>query len=165
MATRILGLQGLRKKLRALPEAARIEIAAAMEAGAAEVVTLAKSLAPVESGDLQNSIGWTWGEPPKGSIVISRSRPVKNAGDMRITIYAGDDKAFYARWVEFGTAAHSLAKSADRSSRRRANLPGRQHPGARAKPFFYPAYRATRKKLRSRVSRAVTKAAKKVAAK
>jgi len=90
---------------------------------------------------------------------------MKNADDMRITIFAGDDKAFYARWAEFGTAPHSLAKGADRSSRRRRNLPGRQHPGARAHPFFYPAYRANRKKLKSRVSRAITKAAKKVAAK
>lgn len=163
MATKVLGLASLRKKVRQMPEAAKAEIVAAMEAGAAEVVALAKSLAPVDDGDLRESIGWTWGDPPKGAIVIAKSRPLKNAGDMRITIYAGNDKAFYARWVEFGTAPHSVEKGADRSSKRKLGG-GRMHPGARATPFFFPAYRATRKRLKSRVSRAITKAAKKVAA-
>lgn len=163
MATKVLGLASLRKKVRQMPEAAKAEIVAAMEAGAAEVVALAKSLAPVDDGDLRESIGWTWGDPPKGAIVIAKSRPLKNVGDMRITIYAGNDKAFYARWVEFGTAPHSVAKGADRSSKRKRSG-GRMHPGARANPFFFPAYRATRKRLKSRVSRAITKAAKKVAA-
>lgn len=164
MATKVLGLASLRKKVRQLPEAAKAEVMAAMEAGAAEVVALAKSLAPVDDGDLRESIGWTWGEPPKGAIVIAKSRPLKNGGDMRITIYAGNDRAFYARWVEFGTAPHSVAKGADRSSKRKRAGAGKMHPGARANPFFFPAYRATRKRLKSRVSRAITKAAKKVAA-
>ena len=163
MATKVLGLASLRKKVRQMPEAAKAEIVAAMEAGAAEVVALAKSLAPVDDGDLRESIGWTWGDPPKGAIVIAKSRPMRSAGDMRITIYAGNDKAFYARWVEFGTAPHSVEEGADRSSKRK-RAGGRMHPGARATPFFFPAYRATRKRLKSRVSRAITKAAKKVAA-
>lgn len=160
----ILGLPSLRRKLRAMPDMARAEIMLAMEAGAEEVCAMARNLAPVDDGDLRDSIGWTWGDPPRGAIVIAKSRPLKNGGDMRLTVYAGDDRAFYARWVEFGTQAHSLAKGADASSRRRKSLPGRQHPGAKATPFFFPSYRANRKRMKSRVSRAITKAAKKVAA-
>lgn len=164
MATKVLGLVGLRKKARALPAVAKQEIMAAMEAGAAEVVSMAKGLVPVDRGDLRDSIGWTWGDPPKGSIVIARTRPLRNAGDLRLTIFAGNDRAFYARWVEFGTAAHSTAKGADRSSKRKRVAAGHMHPGARAHPFFFPSYRANRKRIKSRVSRAITKAAKKVAA-
>ncbi|MFG1238008.1 HK97-gp10 family putative phage morphogenesis protein [Xanthobacter autotrophicus DSM 597] len=150
----IKGLASLRRKLRAIPDAAREEIRRAMEEAAQEVVNLARHLAPVDAGDLRDSIGWTWGDPPRGAIVLAKSRPRKGAKDMRLTIYAGNDKAFYARWVEFGTAAHP----------NKGKFTGTRHPGTRAQPFFFPAYRAERKKMKSKVSRAITKAAKKVAA-
>lgn len=154
MPATVLGLPSLRKKLKALPDAAKAEIQKAMEQAAQEIVDMAKGLVPVDDGDLRNSIGWTWGDPPRGAIVISRSRPLKNASDIRMTVFAGDDRAFYARWVEFGTAPHpNLGEFA-----------GTRHPGTRAHPFFYPAYRVHRKRMKSKVSRAITKAAKKVAA-
>jgi hypothetical protein len=37
------------------------------------------------------------------------------------------------------------------------------HRGARAQPFFYPAYRALKKRVKSRLSRGASKAAKKIA--
>ena len=37
-------------------------------------------------------------------------------------------------------------------------------PGTTAQPFFYPAYRAVRKRVKGRVTRSITKSAKKVAA-
>lgn len=163
MATQVLGLLGLRKKARRLPQIVRDEVQKSLEAAADGVVALARSLVPVEDGDLRDSIGWTWGDPPRGAIVLGQSRPMKSAGDMRLSIYAGDDRAFYARWVEFGTAPHSTAKGADRMSKRRSKG-GRMHPGAKAHPFFFPAWRAHRKRVKSRVSRAITRGAKKVAA-
>lgn len=165
MATTVLGLPRLRRKLKELPSVARVEIQAAMEAAAEEIANLARNLVPVEHGTLKKSIGWTWGDPPKGSIILGRSKRGPATGNLRLTIFAGNDEAFYARWVEFGTASHSLAKGADSSSKRRRNRAGRQHPGSRAQPFFYPAYRANRKRAKSKVSRAITKAAKKVAGK
>lgn len=141
MATTIQGLDRLKKKLRAMPNLARQEIAKAMETSAQEVVDLARSLVPVASGDLRDSIGWTWGAAPKGSIALGTVRNEgRGAGNMAITIFAGNDRAFYARWVEFGAR------------------------GQPAQPFFFPAYRAIRKWVRSRVSRAITKAARAAAA-
>ena len=139
----ITGLQQLRAKIKALPDAARAEIRAAMEQSAEEVVAMAKRLVPVDSGALRDSIGWTWGEPPKGSITLAQSDPNAEA----ITIYAGsrdktlgDADAFYVRWVEFGTVT------------------------ARAHPFFFPSWRALRKRVKSRNTRAVKKAFTRVAA-
>jgi HK97 gp10 family phage protein len=51
-------------------------------------------------------------------------------------VSAGDEAVFYARMVEFGT------------------------PRQGAQPFFYPTYRANRKRVRARISRAINKAAK-----
>jgi HK97 gp10 family phage protein len=56
------------------------------------------------------------------------------------TIYAGNDEAYYARWVEFGTVKMA------------------------AQPFFYPSYRALRKKAKSNIKRSVTIAIREIAA-
>lgn len=166
MVTKVLGIARLRRKLKQLPEAMRVEIAAAMEQGAEEVVAMARHLVPVDDGALRDSIGWCWGVPPKDAKLITRSRPMwnKDGRDMTISIYAGNNEAFYARWVEFGTQRHSLAKGADISRRGKRQNQGPIHPGARMQPFFFPAFRATKKKVKSRISRSITKAAKKVAA-
>lgn len=141
MATRVHGVDRLKRKLRTFPDAARIEIAKAMEKSAQEIVDFAKGLVPVDSGELRNSIGWTWGDAPQGSIVLGRVRQRgRGAGNMSITIFAGNETAFYARWVEFGTQMQP------------------------AQPFFYPAYRAIRRRVRGRVTRAVNKAARSAAA-
>lgn len=137
--SKVRGLDSLVKKLTKIPEEAKAEIRKALELSADEVVRLAKRLAPVDDGDLQMSISWTWGDPPKGSIVLGVVKAPKGSDDLRISIYAGNSKAYYARWVEFGT----------------------QH--ASAQPYFLPAYRANRKRVRGRVTRAINKAAKKLA--
>lgn len=157
MVTRILGLDRLRRKLREIPKQAQVEIAKAMEEGAEEIVAMARSLVAVDEGTLRDSIGWTWGEAPQGSIVLGRvkGRRGRSSSNMRITIFAGNREAFYARWREFGTAPHVNA----------GLYPGTQHPGTPARPFFFVAYRANRKRVRGRVSRAVGKAARKVAGK
>jgi len=153
MATKVLGLDRLRKKLQRFPGVVEAEIKAAMEASANEIVALAKSLAPTDSGDLRNSIAWTYGDAPKGAIVLGRVK-ASNSGNLRITVYAGGPDAYYARFIEFGTAPHING----------GRFAGSGHPGSSAQPFFYPAYRAARKRARGRVTRAVNKAAKRVAA-
>lgn len=155
MASRILGLDRLNKKLKAFPKAVEAEISKAMEQSANEIVAMSKSLAPVDSGDLQMSIGWTWGDVPKGAMVLGKVKSSgKGAGNLQITVFAGGGEAWYARLVEFGTAPHLNG----------GRFAGSQHPGTAAQPFFYPAYRATRKRAKGRVTRAVNAAAKRVAA-
>jgi len=157
MATKVLGLDRLRKKLARLPELAREEIAKAMEQSANEIVALMKAYAArfTDKGDLQMSIAWTWGDAPKGTMVLGTVRQSgKGAGNMAITIYAGGGDAFHARWIEFGTAPHLNG----------GIFEGSQHPGTPAQPFFYPAWRSGRKRARSRVTRAINKSAKRAAA-
>lgn len=149
----ILGLAKLEKKLKRLPDAASASIKKAMEQGADEIVSMMKSLVPEQSGDLKDSIGWTWGKAPNGSTIMAQAKATLGGG-LTITIYAGNDKAFYARWVEFGTAAHLNG----------GMFAGSKHPGSIASPFFFVSYRANRKKVKSRIRRAVNKAAKEVAA-
>ncbi len=136
MSVTISKRAALSEKLKALPEAVKTEIRAALATSAQEIVALAKRLVPVGTGALRDSIGWTFGKAPEGSMVLAEA----NFGDLSVTVFAGNHKAFYARWVEFGTVK------------------------MKAEPYFFVSYRTVRKRAKSRISRATTKAAKKVAA-
>lgn len=137
MATKISGMRELRKKIQALPTEIMGELRGEMEKSANELVAMMKSLAPIGySGELHDSIGWTWGDPPEGSLVFSQAA---GPNDLRLTIYAGNKIAYYVRWVEFGTVL------------------------MQAHPFFYPSWRALRKKFKGRNSKAVKNAIEKVA--
>lgn len=148
----IQNLKRLQKKLNRLPQVVKARIRAAMEQGAEEIVALAKSLVPTDTGALRDSIGWTWGRAPKGAITLGKIEAT--GGDLTITIYAGNSEAFWARWVEFGTASHTAG----------GKFEGATIPAVPASPFFYVSYRANRKRVKSRVTRAINKAAKEVAA-
>lgn len=131
----------LEKKLKRLPDAVKAQIRKAMEAGADEIVALAKSLVPVDSGALKDSIGWTWGRAPKGAMTLAKVASNQLGAELTLTIYAGNsDAGWYARFVEFGTR------------------------NAAAQPFFFVSYRALRRRVRSRITRSITKSAKRVAA-
>jgi HK97 gp10 family phage protein len=152
MADRIIGMTKLQRKLKRLPLVVKEQIRKAMEQGAEEIVALAKSLVPVDSGALKNSIGWTWGRAPRGAMTLGTVQSV--GGDLTITIYAGNEEAFWARWVEFGTKAHTAG----------GMFEGATIPAVPASPFFYVSYRALRRRVRSRITRGINKAAKQVAA-
>ena len=113
----------------------------AMEQGAEETVGMMKRLVPVQTGALRDSIGWTWGDAPAGSITIGTVRGSKYA-TMRIVIYAGNEqttvgerKQFQlARIQEFGTQA----------------MP--------PNPYFFPSWRTMKRRTRSRITRATRQA-------
>lgn len=150
--TKIIGLDRLNRKLAKLPAAAEKAIKAAMEIGADEIVALMKSLVAVDTGELRESIGWTWGERPKYSQAIATVK--SSDGKLTLTIFAGNNKVRYAHLVEFATAAHENG----------GMFAGTQHPGTSAQPFFFVSYRALRRRTKSRITRAITKSAKEVAA-
>ena len=136
-----------------MPDAIKAQIKLAMEAQADEVVRMMRSLAPEgESGALRASIGWTWGEAPKGSITIASVKSQLGRG-MTLTIYAGNKDAYYARWVEFGTDPHANG----------GLFAGSEHPGTRAQPFFYVSWRANKKPAVRKIRAAIRKAVKQVA--
>lgn len=131
------------QRLAAIGPAARVEIKKALEKSADEMASTARSFAPVDSGDLRRSISYTFGNyaPANANVrgVISGG-DVSRDKDLSVTVHAGDAKAYYASFVEFGVA------------------------DAPAQPYFFPAYRLTKKRVKGRISRAVNAAARKAAA-
>lgn len=110
-------LARLNARMNAIPKNVREAVQPALDKSATELVGMQKTLAPVDEGDLQDSI---------------RSEPGDH--ELQRKVIAGDDKAFYARWREFGTASQA------------------------ASPFFYPAFRLLRKRLTNRIKRSIGKA-------
>ena len=148
MASRRTTRKAFILKLRRMKPAVRQEIELATSRNAADVAKLAKRLAPIGkyagAGDLKAS-----------TKAIGES----DGAAIRWKVVSGDEKAFYARMVEFGTAPATRGATVTNASGRKRKA-GRTHPGTRARPYFFPAYRALRKRLRTRLSRAFTKAKK-----
>lgn len=150
--TKLLNLVRLDRKLKRLPLVASQKIRLAMESIAVDIVAMMKSLVAKEDGDLMESIGWTWGKAPKGALAVA-SVNASLGGDLTITIYAGSSEAYYARWVEFGTARHQ----------NKGKFEGTVHPGTAAQPYFYVSFRANRKPGLRAIRKATRDAAKQVA--
>lgn len=128
-------LARIQRKLKALPKKAEDTIRKALEKSANEIVDMARRLCPVEHGTLRDSIGWTWGDPPKGTRLVAQSR---EDSDLRISVYCGGGDAFHAWFVEFGTRYMS------------------------AQPFFFPAYRTNKTRAARRTKRAIKTAVREI---
>lgn len=135
-----------RRRLDEIPERIRMAAAREMERGAEDMVREMRIAAPfdAETPDgihLREHIGWTWGDAPAGAFTLGEVKSGADAGveyaALRITIYANpkDKKGRpYASWVEFGTKRSA------------------------ASPFFWVTFRKHRRRIRSRVLKAVREA-------
>lgn len=145
------GRKALLDKLAKIQGAPRAKLREALAKSAEELTAMQKRLAPRDSGDLQESIGFTFGKYTADNANV---RGVSTAGggdpDLSVTVHAGNAKAYYAAFIEFGTAPHKQG----------GLFEGTDHPGTSPQPFFYPPYRALRKRIKGRVTRAGRKAIK-----
>jgi HK97 gp10 family phage protein len=141
-------------KMAAIPAEIRKEIAKAVREGADEIVRVQKSLAPVRTGALRDSIVATQGAAaPAYSTFRGGQGGGESDPELSVTISAGNTKVRYAHLQEFGTAPHENG----------GIFAGSEHPGNSPSPFFFPGYRATRRRVKGRITRATKKAIKKAA--
>jgi len=127
----IVGGKELAEFLQTLP--LKIEkniMRSALRAGARVIANEAKLNVPIQDGDLRASI-----------------RTGSNAKKGQVEAYAraGNKKAWYYRFVEFGTAAHIIKGKNGNNLKFTArdgksiSVPQVLHPGAKAKPYMRPA--------------------------
>jgi hypothetical protein len=120
----------VRSLFRSLPKKARDHVGEALEQNAEELAAAIKRRVPRDTGDLADSVRWEKG------AAGSKSKERGADPDLTVRVIEGDRKNFQAPWIEHGTQA------------------------APAQPHFFPTYRGMRRRLRSRLSRAVSKAIK-----
>ena len=125
------GLARLQRRMAALPKSVRRAVAPAVEKSADEMVDLARRFAPVDDGTLRASI-----KHRAGDHELARQVVAGGEATTREVRSGSGAKYDYASAQEFGTSEQS------------------------AQPFFWPAYRLIRKRVKSRIRRAVGKAVK-----
>lgn len=134
-------------KFRKLAPTADRELLLAAHQGAEEVASLARRLA--QSSRVKKSIK---AEPIEGRPAF---QVVAGDESTQVELRKGSGKfGNLALMEEFGTKRHRLG----------GIFKGAWHPGNKPRPFFFPAFRLLKKKVRARMGRALTKAAKQVAA-
>lgn len=135
-----------------IPDSAAAGARVALEKNGNEAEGIIKSDAPVDDGDLRDSVGWKFGDPPPGTLGVRDAREAAaNSGipeHLRISIFAGGKKAPHAHLVHNGTAQRVTKDGEDR---------GIMPP----QPFFWPNIRSLRKRFRGRISREMLKGLRK----
>jgi HK97 gp10 family phage protein len=122
----------LAQRMAAIPKAVKDAVRPALIKSGNEMAASARALAPVDTGALKNSIAVT----PPGQATPPYSQPGGSqvAGETEVLVTVGDTHVRYAHLVEYGTK------------------------NARAKPYFWPAFRLNKKRIQNRTKRAVAKA-------
>ena len=134
----VKNLDKFQRKMRGLPIQIRLEVVRQLEKEADKIVKLMRAFAPKgATRQLVESIGWTWGDVPKGAVTVGKVAGSEH-DRIAIKIYAGGGDAFYARFQEFGTVKMA------------------------ANPFFFPVWRAEKRRAKAGVKRAVSRAIKRV---
>ncbi len=126
------GMAELAESLKQFPVKLEVQVmASALRGGAKVVQQQAVANAPVDSGDLRDS------------IKIKR-RTNKRTGYLNLQVVAGNKKAWYAHIVEFGAKAHVI-----RASKKKSMLISTilreivHHPGVRPSGFMRRAFDQT----------------------
>jgi len=150
---KVRGKEAYLKQIADLPAALKEEVLKSLITSAEEATDLMKRFAPDDpttpAPDLKTSIGFKFGSDGEESTSsnAANARLAKLDTGLAVTMYAGNERTLVtnkegerfqnARLQEFGT---------------------KEMP---ANPFFYPAYRFVRKRIRDRLARAIRVGAKK----
>jgi len=132
--TRDGGLKRFQQRMRAIPEEVRLATHPAMLKSAHELAASMKVLAPVDDGDLRDSIEVTG--PGQRTPPYSQPGGSATVPENAAAVTAGNTDVRYAHLVEYGTTR------------------------APAQPFFWPSVRTNRKRATRRTKRAMAKAIK-----
>ncbi|MGI8395107.1 HK97-gp10 family putative phage morphogenesis protein [Agrobacterium deltaense] len=143
---KVQGWDRLKRRLEKIPKAVREQTQPAITSAAQDVADVMKALAPVDDGDLKDSIVVTAG----GQRTPPHSQPggATTVPENAAMITAGNTKVRHAHLVEFGTRAHIAG----------GQFEGAEIPAIPAQPYFFPGYRMSRKKAASKIKRAMSKA-------
>lgn len=148
---RVTGRRELRLKLAQVPKEVVTAAFASLDKSADELMQLQRRLVPEESGALRAS--------------IRKEQREDESRGIRVAIIAGGLPSTQERSGSRGKV-FDRAVMMEHGTKPHKNLglfKGSRNPGIKARPFFFPPYRAFKKTIKSRTSRAISAACKKVA--
>lgn len=127
-------LQRLDRRLKAIPKRVKEATVPALEKSGEELAGTMRRLAPVDEGDLRDSITVTG--PGQSTPPYSQPGSETVVPENAVMITVGNKNVRYPHLVEYGTTK------------------------ATAQPFFWPAFRLLQKRLQNRIKRSISKAVK-----
>lgn len=129
-------LQRLDRRMAAIPQAVREAVRPALIKSGDELADAMRHLAPDDPAtgapDLKSSIAVTL--PGEQTPAYSQPGGSRVAGELEVLVTVGNEEVRYPHLLEYGTSKME------------------------AQPYFWPAFRLMRKKLESRIKRAIGKA-------
>ncbi|MBB05608.1 MAG: hypothetical protein CML03_08835 [Pseudooceanicola sp.] len=128
------GLQRFKNRMRAIPKEVRKTVTPALLKSAEEIADTMRKLAPEDEGDLKDSIAVTG--PLQTTPPYSQPGGSMTVPENQAVITVGNSEVRYPHLQEYGTSAHP------------------------AQPFFWPAFRISKKRAQNRIKRAISKAVK-----
>jgi HK97 gp10 family phage protein len=128
------GLSRFQQRMNAIPKAVRQAVVPAVVKGADELADAMKTLAPVDTGALRNSIVVTG--PNQQTPPYSQPGGSYTTKETEAVVTVGNSDVRYPHLVEYGTQ------------------------NAQAQPYFWPAVRTRGKRARDRIKRTMRKAIK-----
>lgn len=126
------GLSSFQRRMKAIPKAARTAVRPVLVRQGDAMADTMRSLAPVDEGDLWSSIAVT--EPGQATPPYSQPGGSMVVPENAVAITVGHTDVRYAHLVEYGTTK------------------------TQAQPFFWPAFRMSRKKAMAAIKRGIGKA-------
>ena len=146
----------IKRRMLKFAEEAPKEVTDQMTASAGEITVAMRMIVPVRSGKLKKSIGYGFKKDmPEGAQMFAHGK----FGLHSVFVWAGSAIAYWARWVEFGTAdsgPHRIAKGP------RKGQMGAGHTATPARPFFWPVWRAWKKEVKKDMRKAYKKVGQRV---
>lgn len=126
------GLSKFQRRMRAIPRDVRAAVGPALVKSAREVADAVRALAPEDTGALKESVAVTG--PREATPPYSQPGGKAVLAENEAAVTVGNTDVRYPHLVEHGTTK------------------------APAQPFFWPAFRLTRKRAANRIKRAIAKA-------
>lgn len=148
---RITGRDKMRIVLQRLPKETRLEIRNSILAGAEDTANMQRRLAPVQTGKLRRSIVVTPADQDLPRYAQLKSRRTTKDPFLAAIVSAGNSEVRYAHLVEFGTAPHQ----------NEGEFAGTMNPGTPPRPYFYPGFRAMKKRAQNKINKAARNGIKK----
>lgn len=143
VAAKITGRDRLRFAITKLPKEVRKELRATILTDAESIADMQRRLAPHEH--LKRGIKVTPADRDVALYNKLRSRRTVKDPELAAIIHIGE---MDAAWTEFGTPPHTNL----------GRFPGTHHPGTPPRPYFFPGFRAMKKRVQARINKAVRKA-------
>lgn len=137
----------LTRRLAAIPAEVAERIKPAIAKSVNEVAADARTLAEAsrDDGDLIGSIEAT---APGGTTPAYGTDGQRKLHDLQGAVTVGSPEVRHGHLIEFGTDPHVNG----------GQFAGTQHPGTEAQPFLLPAWRLNKRRVESRINRAIRKA-------